>query len=508
MKLPCRPEPPFNACWLRRVSPLIVTAILISACTAGPDFSAPRGPSVNTYFRQAWYSRLTAGSGEPAQRLVQGKEIPARWWTVFHSSVLDMVVREAVSGNPSIDVARDRLTEARQLVIESRSGYYPQIDLTASATRQRGPAFALALLPSTQRNLPTFNLYSLGSDVSFSPDVFGATRRDVERQTALAEVRNYQLAAAELIITGDAVTEVLNIASLRRQITVTRSIIKDDRENLALIRARFRAGKIARDDVFAAETQLAGDQAALPVLKQQQVLASDTLAVLVGKAPAEWKAPPFALGEFVLPSELPVSLPSALVRQRPDILAAQAKLHASSAAIGVATAHMYPVFALSGSLDTAALAATSLFEQPSVIWTLAGGLTAPIFHAGALRAGRKRAVAGFKASLATYRQTVLGAFGQVANILRALRHDAELVAADRRTLNAAKAALELRRLRYAVGEADLLPLLDAQRGLRKAQLAYTRAKVRRYLDSAQLFVAMGGGWWNGTAEHPSQKRDT
>ena len=390
-------------------------------------------------------------------------------------------------------------------MVEARSGYYPQVDLTASAARQRGPAFALALLPSTQRNLPTFNLYSLGSSVSFSPDVFGATRRDVERQKALAEAQNYQLAAAELIITGDAVTQALNIASLRRQISIVRSIIKDDQKNLALVQTRFRAGKIARDDVLAAATQLAGDQATLPELRQRRVLAGDALAVLVGKAPAEWKVPRFALAEFVLPSELPVSLPSALVRQRPDILAAQAELHASSAAIGVATAHMYPVFALSASLDTAALAVTSLFEQPSVIWTLAGGLTAPIFHAGALEAGRRQAVAGFQASLATYRQTVLEAFGQVANILRALGHDAELVAADRHTLDAARSALELRRLRYAVGKIDLLPLLDAQRNVGRAQLAYTQARARRYLDSAQLFVAMGGGQWKGTVEHSSSQ---
>lgn len=472
---------------------LIVMAGLLSACAANPNPGGPAVPGVSQYTAQSAYAPIKPGQGEPAQRFLESGAIPTGWWRVFHVPPLNNLVKDALSGNLSVNVAQARLAEAQQAVVAARGGYYPTVDLGASVARQKGPAFALALLPPTVRTLPTFNLYSFGSTVRFSPDVFGETRRGVEQQMALAKAQRDQLAAVQLIISGDVVADALNIASLRQQMIVIKAMVRDDRQNLSLVQARFQAGKVGRDELLAAELQLVNDRARLPALKQQQSHADDALAVLVGQPPAAWTTPPFLLRDFVLPRDLPLSLPSALVRQRPDILAAQAELRASSAAVGVATARMYPHFTLSGSLDTAALTATSLFEQPSVIWTLAGGLTAPIFHGGALEARKKQAIAGFHASLAVYRQTVLQAFSQVADILWALRHDAELVTADRQALQLARTALKIRRLRYSAGTSGLLPLLDAQRSLQVARLAYIQSKLHRYLDSAQLFVAMGGG---------------
>jgi len=489
---------PALAASFRNAFVLAIAAGVLAACAVGPDFIRPAPPTVKGYTPAATKPNLMAGASEPSQRLVVAQAIPADWWQLFHSAALDKVVREAIAGSASLDAARATLAQSREAVAEARGGYYPQVDFAASAERQRGPAFALGLLPSAQ-GLPVFNLYSLGPSVSYSPDVFGLTARHVEQQEALAETQGYQFAAAYLAITGNAVTQALIIASTRRQIETARAIIDDDEKNLALVRDKLSAGRTARNDVLTAETQLANDRTLLPPLEQQRSAAEDALAILVGKSPAEWTAPKFDLANFALPPELPVSLPSALVRQRPDILAAEAQLHASSAAIGVATAQMYPNFPLSASIDTAALSATSLFGQSSLIWTLAAGLTAPIFHGGALKAQKRGAVDAFHASLATYRQTVLQAFGQVADTLRALGHDAQLLDEERYALDAANGALELQQSTYAAGRTDLLRLLDAERSAQQARLGYARAEVQRYLDSAALLVAMGGGWWEDPA---------
>ncbi len=470
--------------------------VLLGGCEVGPDFVPPVSPSITTYTSQEVTPTLAPSGGEPSQRLVSGREIPAAWWQMFHSSALDSVVRQAIEGSPSIEAARGTLAQARQTVLQTRGTYYPQVDAGASVERQQGPASSLVQTKPGQ-GLPVFNLYSLGPVASFSPDVFGLTARRVEQQTALADVQGYQLTAAQLVITGNVVAQALTIASARRQIDAIKGIVADDERNLALVRDRAAAGRGARIDVLTAETQLANDRAQIPPLGQQLAIAEDALAVLVGKPPSEWTPPAFDLADFTLPAELPVSLPSALVRQRPDILAAEAQLHASSAAIGVATAQMYPDISLSGSFETAALSATSLFDRSSVVWTLAAGLTAPIFHGGALEAQKQGAIEGFNTSLATWRQTVLQAFGQVADILRALGHDADFVEAERRAFESANEARDLQRLSYEAGKTDVLRLLDAERSAQQAQLGYARAQAQRYLDSAQLVVAMGGGWWQG-----------
>ena len=481
-----------------RVAGLAALVALLAECAVGPDFVRPAAPSVTAYIPEQSAPKLAPGSGEPSQRLVINQAIPAAWWQLFRSPELDDVVRQAIAGSLTIDTAKAGLAQAQQAVLQARGAYYPQIDAAASAERQKGPPIALGIRPT--HDFPaTFNLYSLGPTVSFMPDVFGLTARGVEQREALAENQRYQLAAAQLAVTGNAVTEALIIASVRQQIDAIEAIIADDEKILTLMQQRFKAGKSSRSDVLNAETQLANDSTLLPPLSQQLAAAQDALAILVGKSPAEWTPPAFALVNFTLPADLPVSLPSALVRQRPDILAAEAQLHASSAAIGVATAQMYPSFPLSASVGTAALAATSLFEGSSVVWTLAAGLTAPIFHGGALAAQKKGAIDAFRASLATYRQAVLLSFGQVADTLRALGHDADLVDTERRSLDASDAALGLQRVSYAAGKVDVLRLLDSERSYQQARLGYTRAKAQRYLDSALLLVAMGGGWWENLA---------
>lgn len=470
---------------------LLLTVLV--GCRPGPDFVRPQPPAITAYTPASAAPNLTPGTGEPPQRLKIGQQIPAAWWDLFHSPALDRVVRQAIADSPTIEAAKATLAQAQQAVLQARGALYPQLDFAASAERQRGPAFALGLQPG--RALPVFSLYSLGPTVSFSPDVFGGGARRVEQQAALAENQAFQLAAAQLTISGNAVTQALTIASIRLQTNAIEEIVADDEQTVALVRQKFEVGRSPRTDLLIAESQLANDRALLPPLGQQLAAAEDALTVLVGKYPAEWSAPAFDLAEFTLPADLPVSLPSVLVRQRPDILAAEAQLDASSAAIGVAVAQLYPTITLSASVGTTALAPGSLFQGSGLVWTVLAGLTAPVFHGGALEAQKRGAIDAFRASFATYRQTVLQAFGQVADTLRALDHDSKLVEAERHALDVASASLALQRLGYAAGRTDIILLVDSERADQQARLGYIRAQAQRYLDSAQLLVAMGGGWW-------------
>ncbi len=474
-----------------------LVALLLAGCQAGPDFVRPRPPTVGSYVSGPKPSAFDAGSGEATQRVVEGRAIPAAWWRLFHSPLLDRTVREALAGNPGIDSARATLAQARQAVLQARGADYPQLDFAATAQRQQGPASILGQQPG--HSLPLYNLYTVGPVASFSPDVFGANARRVEQQASLAQYRAFELAAAQLAVSGNVVTEAVSAASLRAQIDAAGEIVAGDERNLALVQRKYAAGRTARSDVLIARGQLSNDRALLPPLRQQLAAAEDALAILVGRFPAQRTAPGFALSDFTLPAELPLSVPSALVRQRPDILAAEAQLHAASAAVGVASAQLYPDITLSASLASAALTPGALFGSSGTVWSVLGGVTAPLFHGGALRAQKQQAIDALRAADATYRQTVLQAFGQVADLLRALDHDARLVADEHEALDVARASLALQRAGYAAGKTDVLRLLDAQRSDQQARMGYARALAQRDLDSAQLLVAMGGGWTEARA---------
>jgi NodT family efflux transporter outer membrane factor (OMF) lipoprotein len=472
---------------------LLAAALALTGCAVGPDFERPRPPTVQRYTTTDVVA-VPADAREAAQHVADGATIPAGWWELFHSPPLDDVLRQAIAGNQTVAAAEATLLAARQAVLAAEGAFYPQVDFGASYTREHNGARSGT---SSTGNVVTggFNLYSLGPTVSYAPDVFGGTRRQVEEQSALAEKQHYQLAAAYLTLTGNAATQALAIASARMQLDAAQSIIDDDERNATLVRQKRDAGKAADVDVLTAESQLAVDRTQIPPLRQQLSVARHALAVLVGRFPAEWSAPDFDLAELTLPETLPATLPSELVHQRPDILAAEAQLHADSAAVGVATAQMYPSFTLSAALSGEGISSNAAFPGATLAWSAVGGVAAPIFHGGTLRAQRREAVETFNATFATYRQTVLAAFGQVADTLRALEHDADLVDAERYALDTSDRARELQRISYQEGKSDLLQLLDAERLYQQARLGYARAQAQRYQDTVQLFVAMGGGWW-------------
>jgi NodT family efflux transporter outer membrane factor (OMF) lipoprotein len=460
----------------------VMVLLALGGCAVGPDFVRPAAPGGNGYTAQPVPEEIASSTGGESQRLQTGERIPAEWWQLFKSPALKDAVEAAIGGNRTLAAARATLAAARENVLAARGGYWPQVDASASAERFRR----------------TPNLYTVGATASYAPDVFGATARGVEEQEALAEQQHYELAAAYLSLTGNVVTEAITIASLRGQLEASEEVVADDTRNLELVRFKYEAGKAPLTDVLTAETQLALDRTALPGLRQQLAAARDALSVLTGRAPAAWVPPDFDLKDFTLPQELPLSLPAELARQRPDILAAEALLHADSAAVGVATARLYPNITLSATGGQQSLDSSSLFQGVNTFWTLAASLAQPIFHGGTLRAQRRAAIELYQASLATYEQTVLQGLQQVADILQALAHDAELLDAQRQLLESASHALTLQRESYAAGKSDLLQLIVAERAYQQARLGMVTAQARRLQDTAQLFVALGGGWWDAS----------
>lgn len=467
----------------RALSLVLALVLPVGGCLMGPNFARPAPPGDQSY-RAPEAAQASEAGAETVQRIALGEKIPAEWWTLFHCARLDETLRLAISGNYSIAAAKATLAEVRESIVEARAAFYPQADLSGSTHRGTAVTGAVA------------NFFSVGPSVSYSIDAFGETRRRVEQASALAENQRFELAAAYLSLTGNSVTEAITIASTRLQIATVEDLIRNDQKNFDLVQRSFQAGRVARSDVLTAEAQLEGDRTQLPQLHQQLSLARHALTVLAARAPGEWSPPDFDIDEFTLPAELPVSLPSELVRQRPDILASEALLHADSAAIGVATAQMYPSITLSASLVQQAVSLANLVRASSRTWDVGAGADAPISRGGALGAQRRAAMDAYDAGLAIYRQTVLQAFAQVADSLSAIEHDGEMVAASRRAVDIASSALTLQRSSYAAGKTSALQLIVAENTYSSARLGYVRAVGQRLTDSAQLFIAVGGGWWN------------
>jgi NodT family efflux transporter outer membrane factor (OMF) lipoprotein len=481
-----------------RIIAAVALAAILPACTVGPDFSAPKAPAATRYTPPSEAASVNgdAGPGAPRQTLVTGDKIAADWWTLFRSPEIDDLVKNAIAGNHSLEAAKARLAAAHSAIAVAAGGLYPQVNLGASVAREKISTATFGLPPGSIHVPPNFNLYSVGPTASYSLDIFGGTHRLVEERTAQAEVQAYQLDAAYLTLTGNTVSEAVRLAAIRAQLRAVDDIVEIDRQNLDLVRKSNVAGVAPDSDVVSAESQLAADETLRPPLEQQLSQSRHALAVLLGRTPGDWAPPDLDLASLTLPGELPLSLPSSLVRQRPDILAAEARLHAASAQIGVVTAQLYPDITLSASASQVALQPSKLFDPASLVWSVAASVTAPIFHGGTLEAQRRVAQSEFQGVLADYEQTVVSSFGQVADLLQGLAHDAQLLRAQQRALDAASNSVRLQRLGYSGGGSGILTVLDAQRQYEQARLGYVRAQAQRHLDTVQLFVAMGGGWWN------------
>ena len=465
---------------LRRTLPCAAW-LLIGGCTVGPDFTRPAAPDVDRYD----HTRVTlpgAGEGQPSQTLAAGSPPAAQWWHAFGSVPLNDTVELALQGSPTLQAANATLAAANESLSAARGVLFPQVDLGASASRG-GVAGTGGLIR---------NLYDVGATLGYSVDLFGGTRRRIEQQAALVDFQRGQLGAAYLALTGNVVTAAINAAGAAEQLAAAQDIIGVDEHNLQLVQISESAGKSTGTDVLAAEGQLANDRTLLPPLRQALAVAQHSLAILTGRTPAQWSPPVFTFAAMTLPSDLPLTLPAELVHARPDIVAAEAQLHAASAAIGVATAQLYPSLTLTGSWRTTAGTRSDLFSANSDVWSIAAGLTAPLFHGGTLRAEQRAAVNTFAAQLAQYRQTVLVAFGQVADALNALEHDSESIAAQHAALEASRASLELTQQSYQAGQTSFLQVLVTQRLFLQSRLGFARAQSQRYLDTALFYLVLGG----------------
>jgi NodT family efflux transporter outer membrane factor (OMF) lipoprotein len=465
-----------------------LAAGLAGCATVGPNFKPPAPPIAQTY-TQVGDSAPSSG----VQAMV-GEQVAAEWWTLFRSPALDAVVREALANNKTIEQARARLAAAQEDVT-AQTGLL-NLDANAGYQRERANLYAFsggAFKPG-QGGLsfptnPEFNLYTIGGAVSYNFDLFGQVRRRKEALQADVESRARELDAAYLTLTGQVVVQALRIADADIQVAALRDIVANDQSDLDMVRGAQAAGGASRVDVAAIESELEQDAAAIPVQQQRLVEARHQLAVLVGKAPSEWSPPEFDASSGSLPAALPVAVPSALVRGRPDILEAEAQLHAATARIGVAEAALYPNITLSASLTQNAIAPEQMFQAISNSWAIGPSLSVPLFHSGELRAQKREAEAEARAALATYQQTVLNAFGQVADALQAIVHDNEAYDAQTRALAAASGRLDMLRRGYRVGGVAALELVDAERDWRRTRLALAEQGTGRYTDAARLLLA-------------------
>jgi NodT family efflux transporter outer membrane factor (OMF) lipoprotein len=463
------------------------SALVLCACTTvGPDFKSPDAPTANGY--------AMAGDPAPSVRLDPAARAAGPWWSAFEAPELDALIRTALADSPTIAEADATLQRAQAEAAAVRGAELPQVDATGSAQRERinTQAFGFTGFPS-----PTINLYSIGGAVTYDLDLFGGRRRESERAQAQAQAAARQADAAYLSLTGNVALQAVRVAALREQIAAAEAIVAGDRRTLDMIRKAQAAGGEARSASAGLIAQLAEDEAVLPGLRRQLAAARHQLALLAGKSPAQWTPPDFDLAGFATPQAVPVALPSALVRQRPDILAAEAELHAATAAVGVATAAQYPDIRLTASLTQGSIKPEDLFSYDSSGWNLMAGVTAPFFHGGTLKAERKAAEAEARAALARYQQTVLRAFVQVSDVLAALGTDQQQLEALGRAQRAAEINMKDAEAAYRIGGGTLLEVVDAQRQLSRARRAIAEAQGQRYADLVQLYAATAADWRAG-----------
>jgi NodT family efflux transporter outer membrane factor (OMF) lipoprotein len=475
-----------SGCHRAKIAVFAVLAAL-QACGVGPSFVRPEPPPATRYIADDVPIEQPPGT-EGAQHIVLGKQIEGDWWALFGSDAIDAVVKQALEHNRTLKSASENLAQAQEMAAAQAGLRFPQVGLSAGVGRQK---YGAEFLGGVFR-VPPFTYFAVGPSVSYTLDYTGGIARSVEEQEAQAEVARQQLQATYLTVSGQAVMQMLNLASLSAQIATIETIIGQDRDNLRLVRSAFETGQVARIDVVSAESQIASDLSLLPPLRQELSRAHHALSLILGRTPEAALPQDLQLAEIVLPLELPVSLPSELAHRRPDILAAEASLHAATSAVGVAESNLYPKIQLTGTVGQQSPTPGGLFEGTGTAWSLLSGLTMPLFDGGTLRAERRAAVDAMRASAATYEQTVLEAFGQVADLLDALSHDAEQLAAEDQAQQAAGANLRLTREAYQEGNVGILQVLDAQRSYQQARLGFVRAEAQRYLDTVQLFLALGG----------------
>jgi NodT family efflux transporter outer membrane factor (OMF) lipoprotein len=472
-----------------------VALLALAGCAVGPNFKKPPPPQVSDYTAQPLPATAAAAevAGGEAQRFAAGKDISADWWTLFHSMPLNELIDASLANNHDLKAAHAALSVARENVLAQRGAYYPSVTGNFSASRQRQSG---QVAPALNSNVFLYNLFTPQVTVSYVPDVFGLNRRTVESLQAQEQEVRYQLAAAYTTLTANVVVAAIQEAALRMQIEATRQLIELNTDSVKILRYQFDKGYASRLDLAAQESQLAQITATLPPLLKQLAQVHDLLAVLAGRFPSQAPDVTFDLATLQLPQDLPVSLPSDLVAQRPDVLQAEANLHDASAKIGIAVANRLPNLLLTANTGSTAAAMDQLFTTGTGFWTLGANVTAPIFQGGTLLHQERAARAAYTQAAEQYRSTVLNAFQNVADTLTALEQDAEGLKAAAAAADAAKVTLDLAKRQFEAGYAPYLALLNAEQAYQQGLINLVQAQANRFSDTAALFQALGGGWWH------------
>ncbi len=469
---------------------------LLGGCTLGPDFVRPKPPAVDGYTAQPMPAKTAAADvpGGGAQEFIKGMDIPGQWWTLFRSEPLNRLIEEALRANPSLQAAHASLRQARETLAAQQGTRLPSVTAGGSAARDK--------ISDSQSGFPgvspTYNLFNASVSVGYDFDVFGGEKRQTESLEAQAENQRFQLESAYLTLTSNVVTAAVQEASLRAQIAATEDIISAESEQLGVLQQQFQLGGTSRSDVLLQEATLDQERAGLPALQNQLSQTRNLLVALAGRLPSQDGKESFELTALQLPQQIPVSLPSKLVEQRPDVRAAEALVHSASAQIGVARAAQFPDFTLSGQVGVSSLHLEQLFVPASRLANLGGSVAQSLFDGDALYHKKQAAIAAYDAAEAQYRNTVLTAFENVADSLRALDFDATALRAQLAAEQSAADSLSIARLQYQAGAITYVNLLNAELQYQTSRIALVKAEGARYADTAALFQSLGGGWWNRT----------
>ncbi len=492
--------------WLIAGATALAAVPLLASCAVGPDFRQPVPPDITRYTREPLAARVsaTAAPAGQSQHFAVGRDIPQDWWTLFKSPALNAVIERSLQNNPNLQAALATLRAARQAVEAQKGKFFPFVQANFNPTRQR-TATVLSPVPASGASI--FDLDTAQLTVSYTFDVWGLNRRTVESLEALADVETFQVEAAYLTLTSNVVVAAITEASLRGQIDATDRLIATNSKMLETLRQQLNAGYTDRGAVAAQELALAQAKATLPPLRKALEQQRDLLAALAGGYPGEGPRQTFQLADLHLPSVLPVSLPSQLIEQRPDVQAAEAQLHSASAQIGIATANLLPTFTINADAGFMNTALAHLLAPQNFFWDLAGNATHTVFDAGTLLHQLQGAKDVYQAAAWTYQGTVIGAVQNVADTLRALQNDADATRAALDFQRAAKTSFYLANQQMQSGNANVLLLLNAQQSYLQANIQVVEARAARLADTAALFQALGGGWWNRAAPPAEQVLD-
>lgn len=490
----------FVAASLRRIALGAGLALLAAACSVGPDFHRPATAAGDGYTREP-LPEHTAGAQAPGgaeQRWAMDKDIPAQWWKAFHSEALDSLIKEAFKANPDVQSAQAALRQAEDVVAAQRGFFAPTLQASYSPTRQKNPVGTIA--PTLTSGVPIYNLHTAQLSVGYTLDVFGGNRRAVESLLAQEDAQRFQLEATYLTLSTNVVMAAVQDAALRAQIAATERIIAIEHEQLQIMNREVELGAIAVSDATAQEVLLAQTMALLPPLRKQLATQRDALSALLGRLPSQEPDEIFDLAKFELPAELPLSLPSKIVEQRPDVRAAEAQMHAASANVGVAIANMLPQITLEGTLGGTATTFGRMFAAGNKFWTAGASLSQTLLAGGTLYHRERAAVDALDQAGAQYRGAVITAFQNVADTLHAIEFDAEGLKADLDAERSAERSLGYARKAQELGSVSYLALLNAEQAYQQAIVNRVQAQANRYADTAALFQALGGGWWNRDQE--------